>query len=262
MNRLALAAGLHYTADLFPGGAGEGWIHDRAWSLDPDLIIGRVRALKAKLEGGAAYRNPSRLAQEMPLQTLLMNFQGLGDNCEFGLVQRQAGAEPLDLLRFASPHVPVENRPEAITAALKKKFVGLGEPGTIRLMLEGQSPPREIVVRESAYQLLHHTFVREGEVDLESFRDQEAKRLIFLRDKLLADLASAEKIWVWKSNFEASESQIAGLLGALTDYGSNVLLWVAIADATHPPGSVERKSASLLRGQPVRSVRKCHGYSF
>jgi hypothetical protein len=32
-----------------------------------------------------------------PPEQLVMNFESLGDNCEFGIVQRYAGAEPLEI---------------------------------------------------------------------------------------------------------------------------------------------------------------------
>ena len=35
-----------------------------------------------------------------PLDQLMLRFEALGDNCELGLVQRRAGAEPLGLLRL------------------------------------------------------------------------------------------------------------------------------------------------------------------
>lgn len=253
MNRLALAAGLHYAADLFPS-PGKGWVHHRTWSYDIDTVVTRVRVLKNRTQFSVRGDADNQKIQdsEMPLKTLLMNFESLGDNCEFGLVQRRASAEPLGLLRFASPYVPVEIRPRVVTDALRNKFDGLGEPSTIRLTLEGDTPPREIVVRESAYQLMHHTFKHEGEVDLESFRLQEAKRLTFLRGKLLTDLAAAEKIWVWKSNHPISNEHIDNLLDAITAYGPNVLLWVVTADADHPPGSAERVSDSLLKGYVSR----------
>ena len=36
-----------------------------------------------------------------PLNELLLQFEPIGDNCEFGLMQQYFGAEPLSLLRFA-----------------------------------------------------------------------------------------------------------------------------------------------------------------
>jgi len=38
---------------------------------------------------------------------LVQRFESLGDNCEFGMVQRYAGAEPLSLFRFIV--LPIDN---------------------------------------------------------------------------------------------------------------------------------------------------------
>lgn len=186
--------------------------------------------------------------EELTLAKLLMNLESLGDNCEFGLVQRQAGAEPLGLLRFASPHVPIEVRLRTVVDALERQFSGLGSLDTVHLKLEGKPERREFLVHESAYQLLHHTFVHEGEVDPEEFRGKEARRLVFLRDKLLADLAAGEKLWVWKSNLPLSYDDIRPLLDVLRRLGPNSLLWVVLADPEHPPGTVERVEDDLLKG--------------
>lgn len=37
---------------------------------------------------------------------LVARFESLGDNCEFGLVQRHFGAEPVGVFRFPTPKPP------------------------------------------------------------------------------------------------------------------------------------------------------------
>ncbi len=44
--------------------------------------------------------------EQITLQDLMLQFESLGQNCEFGLVQRRAGADPLGLLRFDSAPCP------------------------------------------------------------------------------------------------------------------------------------------------------------
>ena len=58
---------------------------------------------------------------------LVLQFESLGDNCEFGLVQRKAGAEPLGLLRFSSAPLP------RLVRALRERFDGLTDPANVRL---------------------------------------------------------------------------------------------------------------------------------
>ncbi len=71
------------------------------------------------------------------LQDLMLRFAALGDNCEFGLVQRQAGAEPLGLLRFAGFHIPAERRLGRLIEALDREFEGVGRPETVRVGAAG-----------------------------------------------------------------------------------------------------------------------------
>lgn len=187
-------------------------------------------------------------AAAIPLAQLLLRFESLGDNCEFGLVQRQAGAEPLGLLRFASPYVPIETRLPTVVKAIDRGFRGLGELDTVHLKLAENREPREFLVHETAYQLLHHTYMHEGEIDPEELRRKQAQRLGFLRNKLMADLAEGEKIWVWKSNLSLSYNEVRPLLDLLRRFGPNKLLWVTTADAEHAPGTAERMERDLVRG--------------
>src|SRR5579885_2880091 len=55
----------------------------------------------------------------LPPDQLMMRFESLGENCEFGLAQRRCGAEPLGLLRFAS--APLEK----LLAGLEGRFEGM-----------------------------------------------------------------------------------------------------------------------------------------
>lgn len=244
INRIAQAAGLHYRGDLFeaaePGRAS-------AWTVDIGLITAQLQAV-----GAAASRRffPLRAVEGVAARTVMTQFESLGDNCEFGLAQRAAGAEPLGLLRFASFHCPVEQRLARLIAALEAGFEGLGRAGTLDLAAEG--PDREFMIREAAYGLAYHTFRREGEVAPQRLEQSERARLAFLRQKLLDDLARGEKIWVWKSTATLESSQIMPLLTALRRYGRNTLLWVREAGDGSLPGTVEPISEGLLAGYVAR----------
>jgi len=54
-------------------------------------------------------------------QELLRNFENLGCNCEFGLLQRYAGVESMGLLRWSSCS------PKSVIAALENHFDGFRE---------------------------------------------------------------------------------------------------------------------------------------
>ena len=60
------------------------------------------------------------------LRDVALSFTSLGFNCEFGFVQRQMGAEPIDLLRFAG--IPLIRLIYGIDA----EFAGLDEPDNLR----------------------------------------------------------------------------------------------------------------------------------
>lgn len=188
----------------------------------------------------------------LPLDKLMLRFEALGDNCELGLVQRRAGAEPLGLLRFAGFHIPIEIRLARLLQALDRRFEGLGRPDTVRVEAAGVAGRREYLIRESAYDLMYHSFQAEGSIDPGKLRDMEAKKLEFLRRKFLGDLAGGEKILVWKSNIPQAEAEIDHLAAALRGFGPNILLWVVEADAEHPAGSVEIKGEGRLKGRVDR----------
>ena len=135
-------------------------------------------------------------------------------------------------------------------AALDKKFADLGAPDTITATVEGNN--HEFVVRETAYDLLYHTFRHAGETALEKLLEAEPKRIRFLRRKFLEDLNAGQKICVWKSTATTTQAQVMPLLQALRRHGPNTLLWVVEADKQHLSGTVERLGVDLLKGCVTR----------
>ena len=85
----------------------------------------------------------------LPRDQLVTRFESLGDNCEFGLVQRKMGAEPLGLLRFSYIELPL------LLRGLRRGFEGLGDPDTTEVAAD---PNGEFVVRELVYGMTYHTF--------------------------------------------------------------------------------------------------------
>ena len=188
----------------------------------------------------------------LPLDTLMLRFEALGDNCEFGLVQRRAGVEPLGLLRFAGFHIPIEQRLSRLAEALETRFEGLGRPDTVRVEAEGAEGRREYLIHESRWNLMYHSFQLEGQIVPEVLRLQEARKLEFLRRKLMTDLEAGEKILVWKSNLRVAARDIDRLSATLAEFGPNTLLWVEQADGAHPSGTVEQRGERLIKGYVER----------
>jgi hypothetical protein len=171
----------------------------------------------------------------------LSQFESLGENCEFGLVQRRCAAEPLSLLRFANTLLP------SLLRGLSENFAGLGEVDDLDFRLEGQAK-LEYIIHEKSYGLVYHTFRYKGEIDEDKFLLSESARLKFLVRKFGEELKAGEKIFVCKRNTPLREEEILPVLTALNAHGPCTLLWVVPADDRHPPGSAERIMPGLIKG--------------
>ena len=192
----------------------------------------------------------------MPLSELMLKFESLGENCEFGLVQRRGGSEPLGLLRFSSTPLP------KLLAALNARFEGLGKAD--RLKVELSSNGREYMVLDQTFGLYYHAWVMAGEREPEEVHRRELRRLPYLTRKLVDDLTGGEKIFVYRSMSRLADSQMLLLADAMRAYGDNTLLWMELAGPGHPPGSVEQIRPGLMRGYMDRFApgANAHDFSF
>jgi hypothetical protein len=179
--------------------------------------------------------------------TLMSQFQSLGDNCEFGLVQRELGAEPLGLFRFG--HTPIDG----LIAAFEGRFAALQSPENIEVSY-GQFPNGnfEYVTSVPQYQFTSHTAYQLSGMSLDERRSKEMKRLNFLARNLIEDAGSGQKIFVYKSNVPLAEQRIKDLFRAIGLYGPSWLLWVTPATADWPAGRVDEVSERFLRGSVDR----------
>ena len=248
INRLAQAAELDYWGDLFesdldadaPG----------QWAVDLDTVTRRISEISQRQALRAAETASPRISNDRaiakPLDELMLAFESLGDNCEFGLLQRRAGVEPLGLLRFAGVSLG------KLVTALQARFDGLGTTKTVTVYPAGEPGRRELMVHETFLDTRYHTFIREGELDADELCKREARRLAFLRRKMLEDLAVGAKIWVWRESGMTDPSRLQPLLDILRAYGPNILLWVVAADNDHTPGTVARLDSDLLKGYVER----------
>lgn len=177
---------------------------------------------------------PERLAD----RDLMLQFESIGDSCEFGLVQRQNGAEPLGLLRFSG--VPVRH----LIRALEHGFEGVADPDQIRVQVENG----EYMVKLWKYDFIYHAHVREGTMDPDALHAREVRRTRFLLDKLIADLKNPAKILVFRQNEPLLAHDLVKLRAALARYGATTLLWVQQAMPGHLPGTAERADDRLVLG--------------
>jgi hypothetical protein len=179
-------------------------------------------------------------AERMPLHELMLRFESLGENCEFGLVQRQCQAEPLGLLRFSSAPLPL------LLDALEARFDGMGAPAFTRVELAPNG--REFMVNDSRYGFVYHAWVGAGEMSPDAIMRREAKRVPLLVRKLIEDLEAADKIFVFKGMGAMPEEEVFALAASIRRYGANTLLFVTLADPAHRSGTVQVRAPGFLVG--------------
>ena len=162
---------------------------------------------------------------------LALRVESLGDNCELGMVQRELGAEPLGLFRFAS------TKPASLIPALEGRLEGLGAPGTLRLSLLGEH--NEYMVNDERYGLSYHTWTFARDMDPAQVLAREYTRIPFLARKFLEDVSNGDKVFVYRDHSTLSWSMEQQLFSALRNIGPSHLLVVRSADAGHAPGAFE-----------------------
>jgi hypothetical protein len=177
---------------------------------------------------------------------LVLQFESIGDNCELGLVQRQAGAEPLGLLRFAG--APLRN----LLRGLNARFANIGNPDHIRIVAEHG----EYMVKLTKYDFTFHAHVKIGDMQPDALHRQQCRTIAFLADKLIADLENPTKILVFRQNEPLLASDLADLRIALSAFGPSILLWVQEACPGHPSGSVEVADERMMVGYVRRLAER------
>ena len=162
-----------------------------------------------------------------------------GFGCEFGLFQRELGAEPIGLLRWSSigPH-------ELITA-LDEDFARIDRPD--ELILWGQGHWH---YTHRSYQLrVDHSDYETATVSEDDARRGLCVMLGFLRDKLLEDLGDGRKIFVFRMLDEVADpALVARLAAAVSRHGPGTLLFLQPGDRDE----VHRLAPNLLLGTATR----------
>jgi hypothetical protein len=178
---------------------------------------------------------------------LLEKFESLGDNCEFGFLQRKFGLEPGGLLRWAI------SSPSALS-------LGLGDRFANTFLFDNLLPSADDMVRDNAYGIYFHSMMRSNMRDgVREFRDNVEKRqaiykdeyekIRYLTSKLIEQLEDATKIFVYKRNSGVSCEAIVDLKNKLTNFNSRCVLFVVSQNMSGVPvGHVSEHSPGLLIG--------------
>ncbi|MCJ2081388.1 hypothetical protein [Methylobacterium sp. J-090] len=168
-----------------------------------------------------------------PIEALATTFESLGNNCEFGLVQRYCGAEPLGLFRFSS----VDH--DALIHALDTDFRHYGAPDDIEILV---AVTGRLYVRSRRYGFAYNTSDFVETTAPESIHRREVGKVAYLKRRLLEDLADGEKILVRKGD---SGAQADALARAVRRHGSGTLLNVRAAEAGESAGRVDERDGWL-----------------
>jgi tetratricopeptide (TPR) repeat protein len=186
-------------------------------------------------------------AESSPFGALMSRFESLGGTCEFGLVQRHFGVEPLGLFRWVS--LSAGN----LCIALEDRLAGIGEPKFTRMRV---SEAREFSTTDTRYGLGMHTFIKDAGQDREKLLTQLQRRMRFLRDKLLEDLAAGEKIFLYRCRRDTSADEIVPVAKAVQAYNpANIVLAVKMSTPEEPAHAVRPLAPGVLCGS-IRDGRK------
>lgn len=178
---------------------------------------------------------------------LMMEFSNLGDNTEFGFIQRACGAEPLGLMRFNTSRI------DHLCDALETHLAHLYVDGDLR-SVKSEIPDLYYINSKHYEDFTYWTVAkgldgREGEL-----LERERRKAVFLKRQMLDDLSRGDKIFIRRGS--DCQDDLGRLHRALRSYGPNVLLVVAMADTDHPAGTLERLDTGLLRGF-VKEFKVC-----
>jgi hypothetical protein len=213
------------------------------------LMVHSVRVFRLAVheEGTAPRGRPPPPADRAALAT---RFESLGQGCQFGLMQRWCGAEPLGLLRF------VDTTTAMLVEGLASAFDGVDDAAQLELRHTADAEPR-LAWRQRRYNLMYDTRLKVADTDAARLRRSQARRLGFLRRKFFEDVAAAQKIFVLTRGNCLTEPEALAVHAALGLHGEATLLWTVFGDPGRA-GQVDRLGPGFLRGQ-LGEVDQ-HGY--
>jgi len=171
---------------------------------------------------------------------LMLNFESLGHNCEFGIMQRQCGAEPLGLLRFVGITLP------DLLRGLDCGFADVGHDRWLRVFLH-DGPRREFLVSDVRHNFSFHSFQFEDETTAERVRAEQGVKLRFYHQRFTEVLRTGDRLFVFQRPRALLAAHMLPLLTLLRAYGPNALLFVT-EGGEHPPGAVAQIGRSLYQG--------------
>ena len=176
-------------------------------------------------------------SSEPPPAAILQRFESLGDNCEFGMMQRHYGVERFSLLRWGS----FVGGFAGLLTAVRFHFVNVG--ANVDHHINGN----EYISHDMTYGIVFHTDKMVGTIDPDKLVANERVRIAYLARNLVDELREGSGIFVYKREKGIDEAQVRELHAALRAIGPVRLLWVVPAMDPAQVGMVERIGPDLIR---------------
>lgn len=187
------------------------------------------------------HRKTVPAAPPLPASDLVQAFESIGDNCEFGLVQRYCGAEPLGLFRFSSARI------DDLVHAIETDFSEYGGADDLDVLV---AVTGRLYCRSRRYGFAYHTSDFVETTQPAAIHRREVGKVAYLKRRLLEDLADGEKILVRKGGPEDGPEAVAALARAVRRHGPGQILDVREDAAL--AGTVTRRDDTLMVGHVRR----------
>jgi hypothetical protein len=174
--------------------------------------------------------------------TILQRFESLGDNCEFGFVQRANGYENGGLLRWSiSP-------PDKLIQCFEADFKDL-------YLFDNLEPSAPDMVRDTATGLMFHTQMHSidghfvlGEQARREVYAREREKIDHLLDKLRRKVRQPDTICIYKRNSGVGDADALRLKQSLGNLGPSKLLVVRSTEDRALWSTIESRGSGLFFG--------------
>lgn len=176
--------------------------------------------------------------------SVIRQYESLGDNSEFGFVQRHFKVEPAGLLSWTYCVV------DSVIKVLEQQFSDFGRLNNLTLF---RTSWKEYMVREIKYGITFPTFFTADNADKSAILSDQSIRLSRLAEQLLSDLTHSNKRFIFKISHSTSDGQIQRLHSLVQQYSArNTLLCVSVSSDVTECGAVENLGNGLFRGRLSR----------
>ena len=167
-------------------------------------------------------------------------FESLGSGCGLGTLQRRLGKLPIGLLIYAALHQ------HQLVEGLLAGFADLGRRDRLYWGVRSEVDTTWRMI-DQIFGMSMSTPYPRSLPQPERGLVQASTSLPWLASKLMADMATAGKIFTIRFDGIPDEAAALAVLAAMRRFGNSCLLWL-VEDGTGAPGSVERLASGLFRG--------------